>query len=411
VRHLGSSRDMSAFPPRFRGHITAAAATASILCAALTVHAQEAPQDEDADSLGLRRGSYVILPSLEIGAGYTDNVARAPGPSQSGSVTEIAPSLSIYSDWTRHALNIDVSGVQTAYDGDFDTFNGSFDADVEGRLDIRSRTSLALRAGYGLEVGSGIKDHATSLEAELSHRFNRVSLSLRGGLDRFDYGEDRAGFLEAVDTAVSDYTEYRGALRMSYEVSPLTSAFVEGGINRRDHGPAIDDAGFARGSDGYETAVGVSLSNGSKLSGEVSVGYQVQRPDDPGLSRVAGWTLDGTLSWQATALTKVAIETETEFGETTLAGSAGYVDRSIGLNVEHALGRHILLYGDLTYTRSDFAGTTLIEETTEASIGMEYLLNRNLVLTADATHLRFDSTTAGQNYRANTVTLGMRIQH
>lgn len=133
-------------------------------------------------------------------------------------------------------------------------------------------------------------------------------MSLKAGAKRLDFAEDRGGATSTVDTNVSDHSEYGGGLRASYDLSSLTSLFSEADINRRDHRQLIDANGFRRGSEGYGGAVGVKMSNRSKLSGELSAGYRVQMPDDPTLARIEGVTLDAGLDWQASALTRLSLE-------------------------------------------------------------------------------------------------------
>jgi hypothetical protein len=388
----------------------AAAAAASILSPPLTVSAQQALQEAEGATLGLRGGSFLLLPSLELRGGYTDNIARAAGSRKAGSVVEIEPALSIRSNWSRHALGVDLRGRHTAYDGNFEQLEGFLDADVSGRLDIYSRTSLTLRAGYGLTEDGGAVDHSVSAGTELAHRFNRLAVSLRGGYERFDFDEDRTGVSSTVDTNVSDYSERNAGLRVSYDVSPLTSLFAEADVNRRDHRQPMDINGFLRGSEGYSAVVGLRMSNGSKLSGELSAGYRLQKPDDPALVDVEGVSIDAGLEWQASALTRLSLDARTRLGETTLAGSAGYVSRSAGFEIDHRMGRNIVLNAGLTYTRNEFAGTDLIEQTYDAGVGLDYLLNRYMTLSADADHLRFASTNPGEDYIANTVMLGFKVQ-
>ena len=354
----------------------AAAAAASILSAPLTVSAQEPTLDAEEEVLGLRRGGFLVLPSIEIRGGYTDNIDRAAGDKRSGSVVEIEPELTVRSNWSRHALSFDLRGRHTATDGDFAQLDGFVEADAEGRLDIYRRTSVRLGAGYRRKEDDGSVDHSVSAKGDLSHRFNRLAVSLRGGYERFDFDDTRPGTASTVETNVSDYTEYSGGARVSYDVSPLTSLFAEADFNRRDHRQPVDINGFLRGSEGYSAVAGVRLSNGSKLSGEVSAGYRLQKPDDPALADVEGTSLDAELVWQASALTRLSLDASTRLGETTLAGSAGYVSRAAGVEIEHRMGRKIVLSAGAIYTRNEFSGTDLVEQTYDLGVGLDYLLSR-----------------------------------
>jgi hypothetical protein len=236
------------------------------------------------------------------------------------------------------------------------------------------------------------------------------SITLRGGYTATDYSGDRSQLTSVTDANNADYNETVGGLRLAYELSPQTSIFADGSVNRRKFDTRVDAAGFLRGSDGYEAALGVTWSNGSKLSGELSVGYQSQTPDDARLKRLDGIGVDATLEWQATALTRLSLSAATDINETTLANSSGYVSREVGIGIEHALRRNLILNGEWTYTQNDFSGVNLVEEETEASLGVDYYLSRYVALTADMSWMEFTSTQAGADYDATTVTVGVKVQ-
>lgn len=382
------------------------AAAASLVCAGVPVGAQEAVLGADTDALGLRRGSFVFLPNLALRTGYSDNLDFASGPARSGSLSEIEGGLQVRSDWSRHALSVDLKGSATAPEGEWSAGDHAAEARLATRLDIYRDSTLRLEGGYLFSGDADISDHVYGGELAYAHRFNRLTVTLTGGAQYHAFRGDRSTQTEATEAAVSDYRELRGAVRTDYELSPLTSLFAEAELNRRVHSPRRDGAGNLRDSDGYEVAVGAAWSNGSKLSGELSVGYLAQHPVDAALAKVTGVTFDSRLLWRPTALTEVALSAGTEAGETTLTGSGGYMLRSAGVEVRHALRRHLVLSGGLAYERADYAGLSLVEQTREARLGLDYLLSRYLTLSAEATHTRFDSSQPGSDYRANTVMVG-----
>ncbi len=63
-------------------------------------------------ALGIRAGSFLLLPSLDLSAGYSTNPERVAG--SPGSIYVVgAPELQVRSDWERHALTADITGSYT----------------------------------------------------------------------------------------------------------------------------------------------------------------------------------------------------------------------------------------------------------------------------------------------------------
>lgn len=360
--------------------------------------------------LGVRAGAFTVLPSLDVSSGYTDNANRDAMDRQASSLVTVAPGLAIRSGWSRHSVSGELRGSYTRFPSATPHTEGFFEANVNGRVDIRESSGLEANARYRFDRYQGVGDQQATVLARLTQRLARWRASLTGALNIFAFGDNRAGLNSAARTDVADYDEAELRLRLSYDVSPQTAVFAESGVNRRNFRDKFDAGGQRRGSDGLEAAVGMALNNGSKFSGEVALGYRLQRPDDSTLKDLDGLTLDARLLWQATGLTSVTLSAGTELGETTLAGSPGFVARRAGVRVDHALRRNVTLRAAVDYERADFSGVDLVEKTYQTSIGVEYLMNRNVALLAEISHLRFDTSSAGQDYHANRFSVGMRVQ-
>lgn len=386
------------------------AVAASLVCALPAARAQEPAAGDETAALGLRRGGFLLLPWIELRTGYSDNLDRAPGPARAGRRSELGAGLEARSDWSRHSLSFDLRGSLEAIQGDWQDGERTADAVLAGRVDIYRDSALRLEAGHTYWGNADVSDRHVRGDAALDHRFNRLAVTLAGGVDRYDYRGDRSTETSLTEVAVSDYRQLRASLRASYEVSPLTSLFAEAAVNRRDHSRPVDASGHLRGSHGHAAAVGLAWSNGAKLSGEAAVGYLAQDPRDPTLAPVRGTTFDGRLAWQPSTLTRIAVSAATRAGETTLAGSGGYLLRRAAVDVEHALRRHVTLSGGLAHERAGFAGLDLEERTVEARVGIDYLLTPHLSLTAELAQTRFETTAPGGDYRANTVMVGVRVR-
>lgn len=371
---------------------------------------QSTPEIGPYEPVGIRAGSFLVLPSIEVSEGYSDNVTGTSGPKESGTFTELEGAVTARSNWSRHSLEGSMRGTYTFFESSNAEDEVNLDAEVTGVIDVRRNTIATLSAAVGIEDDDGAEDYEYGVDGTLSHRFNRVIASIRGSFDLFEFSERTATTGSVTRDAVADYQEREVAFRLGYEFSPAITVFSEMAFNNRRFNDPVDSNGILRGSDGYAVSVGTDLELGAFLRGSVSIGHQVQTPDDSRFEDISGVILDADLTWSITPLTTITLAAGTNFDETVSAGSSGSIRRTAGVGVTHSLRRNLLLTGALNVSRNDFEGTNLTEDELTATFGVEYLLSRNLALTAEYNHFAFDSTMAGASYTVNSVMVGLRLQ-
>ncbi len=362
------------------------------------------------EPLGLRAGSFLFFPSVELREGYTDNVAGAVGPKTSGSFTEIEGALSAQSNWSRHSFVGAMRGAYTHFGSSSGDDESNFAADATAVIDIRRNTKATISGAAYIEDENDATDYEYDLSGALAHRFNRVTASLLGALEIFKFSTRTVSTGSVARDDVADYRSQEIGLRLAYEFSPEVSVFTEAKTNRHLFDDSVDADGFLRGSDGYVVSVGTDLDLNTLLRGSVAVGYQVQKPDDSRFTNVEGIVFDADITWAITPLTTLTANFATDFEETVNTGSSGSINRTAGIGVTHQLRRNVLLTGALDFSRNTFEGAGPTEDTLTAAFGVEYLLNRNLALTADYTYYSFESETAGSDYTVNSIMFGLRLQ-
>jgi hypothetical protein len=65
------------------------------------------------EALGLRAGSFIILPAVELSAGWDNNPQHLPGGPGSSTYL-VAPELHVRSDWARNAFTAPAPTIGTA---------------------------------------------------------------------------------------------------------------------------------------------------------------------------------------------------------------------------------------------------------------------------------------------------------
>ena len=380
------------------------------------------PQEDPWAPLGLRLGGVIVSPSVTQSIGHDSNPDRAPRAAKGSLFGRTEGELAARSDWSTHSFTANLRGGYTYYatqpDANRPDFTGAanlrlnpsrdtdIDFDLRSTVDTQRPGSPNLGAnvigrpavfGYGGSVG-------------VTQRFNRLSVNLRGSVDRTSYenARDTTGALVRQDDR--NAVQYGARLRLGYEVSPGVQPFVEIATDARVFDDRTDAAGFRRGSTGLGGRVGASVELTRLLTGEVSVGYQMRDFEDARLKDLRGLVGDAALIWSATPLTTVTLRGSTDLADTTLPNVSGSINRRASLEVAHALRRNWTVTGFASLQRNEFDGIRLTEDSWQVGLRTEYRLTRSVAVRASFTHERLNSTTPGSDYTANVFLVGLRLQ-
>ena len=375
---------------------------------------------EPFDPVGIKMGSFILFPELELGGSYYSNVFRAPA-ARSDVAADVRPSARLVSNWARHALEFRASGGLSFYN-QFDTEDDkSFMLESRGRLDISRRTNIqallsheqtqesrsALDASSAGSRANVLTDRA---EATLNHRFNRLSLQFRGSVTDYSFGDTQN--LGVVSTNSSrDYKAYEETVRATWELKPTLLPFAEVSSLQRNYDQVAATDLIERTSTGERYRVGLSFgSTGDKLRGEVSLGYGIQTPDDSRLKSVDGLIIDANATWRATDLTSLLFTARSDVSETSTTNVGGAFYRFLGVEARHSLRTYLIGTAGLSYATQDSQDGVIDESELRATLGLEYFLNREAMLYGRYAHTSFDAAGTNSDYESDEVKFGMRIR-
>jgi hypothetical protein len=149
------------------------------------------------------------------------------------------------------------------------------------------------------------------------------------------------------------------------------------------------------------TRAGVATEITDRITGELSIGKLVETPDADALAPIEGLVADGSLTWKPSALTTVNLYLRSSIAPTTIADSAGALERAADLEIRHEFRRYFAAITGLGYTARDYAGTAIEEDELNARLGLEYLIGREWVLGAQYQRTQYWSSEAGADYSDN----------
>jgi len=371
--------------------------------------------------LGTTIGSFILYTAVEADGDYNSNVFASPEP-VGDTALEVRPSVRLASNWNWHALELRASGDLSFHDRFSSEDDRAYLAEALGRLDITSRTNVQALVAHEEAQESRSAINASSAGTRpnitvnrerlaLNHRFNRLTVQLRGSVIDTRYGTDILNG-EAQSNADRNFTLYDQAVRPKWEFSPYLFLFSDIAFNQRNYQiPAFTDD-LIRSSTGERYRVGVSFGEVSEiLRGEVSLGYGRQTPNNRELEVIDGLLIDANLSWRVTPLTTLLFTAASEVAETTTTDSGGVMDRQYAVEARHNFSTRLVGIAGLAYTTRDFVGAGINETLLTAATGAEYYLSREAVLFSRYQHTVFDSTRPNSSYTVEEVQVGVRLRH
>ncbi len=376
------------------------------------------------EALGIKAGSFLILPALELSGGYDTNPQHAPG-GPGATYYVVAPELHVRSDWSRHSLTADITSSYTVYqNGGFQpSLNHPYvNGKIDGRIDVTRQTQILLEnrlivstdnpGSPNIQAGLLKLPINTTFGATLglAQQFNRLDFSLKGTFDRSVYQNSLLTDGESSSNDFRAFDQYGGILRAGYEIQPGVKPFVEIAADLRIHDSPVDIFGENRDSIGTSAKAGGAVSIAGWLTGEMAVGYLQRDYKDPTLPTIAGLTLDGTLLWQATALTSAKFTATSVVNELILQGVSGSLSRDVSVQVDHAFRLWLIGTAQLGYGQDDYVGLSRIDNRYFASLGLTYKLNRDMQLKGTVREDWLNSNVQGVAYTATSVLLGLRLQ-
>jgi hypothetical protein len=374
---------------------------------------------QDFKPLGVRAGSFMLHPGVELAAEFHDNILYTQSFELSDTIYHIRPYFTAQSNWSSHSLNVRLAADFARYDEyDFRNYEDYF-ALLGGRVDVASRSSFNYGLNYmQLHEDRNIRSAEQGIEPTVysltggslgyDHTFNRLSLGILFGYDSLDYDDNRNLEGDIIDNQDRSRDTSTLMLRAGYQFQTEKQAFLSVIFNDVDYKEDLDRNDLARNSDGYMINGGVSFSMTGVLAGDVFISYLGQSYDDPALEDVNGWAGGMGLTWLPTTLTTVSARITSSIDQTTDRNSSGYLRTLYSLRVDHELLRNLQLIGMVSYTNNDYQ---LIDNAPEnardedkywtAAIGATYFFNRSVYFSVSYDYNDFSTNVPNDNFTAN----------
>lgn len=371
---------------------------------------------------GARLGAFVVTPSAVATTGYSDNYLRSPDIDEGSFFGRFAPSVSIASDWSRHALVLSLGADLIGFTADQDDNLVNTDARAQFALDLTRSFQVKIEGGHGLRSeGRGNDDAPFGSEGstifntfdagvEARYKAGRVRIQPSASVTFQRYMDtDLIGAPEA-NNSDRDLMRLDYGVEVGYEYLRGYEVFAQAYGVTTDYLNSVDDNGFDRDSQSVGGLLGMQFSVTRLIEGRAAVGYAFRMHDDAAFSDASAVDVEVGLDWSATPLMLVHVEGFQRFDETTTFGSSSTSSLGGRARVEHSLREDVTLSPFLGFTHKDFEDTSRVDNLFEIGLGVGYEVSRYFVIGADYGFTFEDSTEVG-DYIENRVSIGVTAQY
>jgi hypothetical protein len=357
---------------------------------------------------GIPAGAFRLYPTLEMGAVVSSNVRRVATDAKVDVGLRLRPQLRFESDWSRHRLTGSASfeGEQFLDNTDIKTLAGGLQGAL--RLDIRRTTQADLDWSYtatSTELGNsqlpatatGARlDHVIAANTAVTHDFGGLEGRLRLGVARNIFGDVALTGGGTENNKDRNYTQVSLAARASLKNDGIVQPFGEVSFEPRIHDKSADRNGVNRNSLGMRITAGVSLADDPIWSGDIAASLELRDYSDDSLATAIAPGLIANVAWRPTDLTRFEFNAGANLSETVAAGISANKNWSFGATATHSLRENIDITAGLRSAFERSGGETNITST--GTVGVNWIVNPNVVLGSSYEATFFNSAAAGEDY-------------
>jgi hypothetical protein len=375
------------------------------------------------DPQGIRLGTFTLLPTLAVNAGYDSNIFATQNGRVGSPVIAINPSLQLSRVAPGSSLVFTGNGLIQRYTdasrANYEQFgfkgDGAFDLSsalaVRGGAHYNRQAEPRGTAGDVAPTGNPSIYYNPGANLEMLAGTGPLQLSLGGTYDHFNYNSLTINGVRQ-SQAVRDRDTYSVSGQAGIEVGPGILTFVSGTYDRQhyDHSGGSDPGALIANSRGYSVLGGVDLRLTKLVRGRIGVGY-LWRDYSLGFAKLSGLNYDASIVWNVTTLFALTVKAAKQIEESPSVGISGIIANTFSIAGDWELTRKILVSAKLDYAREKYRAISRIDHRVEPSIMVHYLAGRNMSFDVGYSYRRQHGDSAlARRYSQNVIMAGITLQ-
>lgn len=375
------------------------------------------------DALGIRAGSFLILPRVAVNGGATDNVYAAATNEVSDLFATLSPSFSASSDFSRHQLAIGAGASLRRYLDESTRNQDEWYANLLGRADIGSDFALTgeLQASKNQEspfVGAVSSDQAalSSYQRRTAivrgqYVASRSRVTLAYDFNDFEFDDITFASGTRLSQADRDRKIKRITAQYEYAISPSLSLYAQGSHAKTDYDRLLLNGQPNRDSKADRFIAGVKFDLSAFIRGSIGAGYLHRNYRSPIYKDINGFSFEGQIEYFPTELTTVTLRVRRVLDDSSIGSTSAFFDNQAALRVDHELRYNVIVNVNGAYTHQKYVDSPLKSDIYRLGGGARYLLTRSLQLTADVNYSgRTQNDLFGGNIKEFSGAIGIVLQ-
>ena len=357
--------------------------------------------------------SFTVDGSLSVEEHFTDNVFYTSNNRESDFVTILRPNVKLTAKGEDFTFNV---GGEAEFGRFIDNDSENYE-DLSAGIDAEYKVIDGVVVFGGAQIAfdheeRGSPDDVNGIEptdyTEASGYFGvaaevgDVRARVGTNIQVFDFDDTPAAGGGIINNDDRDRTQIETGARIGYALDSDTEVFAQGIYDHREYSSNTDDAGFARGSDGIQAAVGVKGNYGA-LSGEVLIGGLFYDYDDARFSSVSTLDVGADVVWRVSPSTRISAVIERSIEETTVTGASSYISTTGGARVTHRVAPDLSASAFAYLTENDYNNLSRTDYVTEIGASLNYHLTPHVYLGAGYAYEQRLSDVAGAEYDRHNV--------
>jgi hypothetical protein len=368
---------------------------------------------------GIRYGPWMYYPTATAGVFYDSNVFSSPTNRQDDFATRFSAGLRAHSLWERHALDLSLQTESKFYRKHSSLNQTDVDFNAKGRFDIDHSTQLlgALQAAYLHDEVGSLTSPTGAIEptpysffstgVALRKEFGRITASVGGRLDSYDYGSVRAANGSLINQDARDGQVYSVHGRVDYAFSEKLGLFALLENNKRD---LRGTPTASLDSSGYRALAGLNIELTHLIKGEFGAGYLRQNFVSPTIGDISGPAYRALLTWSPTRRLDVHFDAEQMVTTTADTSVIGALANSFQFGADYEIKPGFVLSPLFIYEKDDFKGQPRKDDVYAAELRLRRAFNHWAGASIYYRYLHRHSNIPLDNYEKHVIGINTSVQ-
>lgn len=376
------------------------------------------------EALGINLGGFTAFPSVQIGAGETNNVLVTATQRRHDGFASVQPRLIVQSNWSVHAFRLDAGGNLLRYFNNEVRNEDGWRVSALGRFDATPDISLTLNGGTArqyesrfssesLDNSRGAAPYQNSSARLLGkYEFGRTRIEVATNYNRLNYMDVRSFNGGTISQDQRDRDAIDAVVHVERALTPDASVFAEGTYTDINYSQNLANGVPNRDSHEWKGMAGISFDLAAPFRGSLAFGFVHRDFQAQRYQNVWGTSVAGRIEWFPSPITTVTFDLSREIKEANRTLSSAYFANVAAIRVDHELLRNLLLNAGVGYQIDDYFSLPGTVKIFRSQGGAKYMLSNSIAITADLRYSKRDSTVPGidDNIAERRAALGILLQ-